>query len=415
MLISRMQDFFCFKIIPKEEFIMPATKKELLSRLNKNFARLTPGGIRAFDYQVSAIPGIIKLTLGEPDFNVPTAMKQAAIDSINANDSHYAPGTGTVALRKAIAHFMKDRYDLTYDPASEIAVTVGATEGIYASLSAIINPGDEILITTPTFPLYMAVTKILGGIPVEIDTSKTGFVLTPATLKEVIKNHPLAKGIILNYPSNPTGVTYTSAQIKALATAIKDTNLIVIADEIYSELVYDGAHTSIANFIPNQTLILNGASKSHAMTGYRIGFIAGPADLMKSVSAIHAMMVTAASDPAMAAAVAAFGTAEGRQATLKMKKAYHERRDFLLQALRELGFEITTPNGAFYVFAKLPAKFGNDDIKFATALANKGKVAVIPGSFFGAGGQGYLRLSYATSMDNLKKAVAGIAGFVKEG
>lgn len=393
---------------------MPATKKELLSQLNKNFARLTPGGIRAFDYQVSTIPGIVKLTLGEPDFNVPDAMKQAAIDSINANDSHYAPGTGTVALRQAIAHFMKDRYDLSYDPDSEIAVTVGATEGIYASLSAIINPGDEILITTPTFPLYMTVTKILGGNPVEIDTSKTNFVLTPETLKDVLAKHPHAKGIILNYPSNPTGVTYTREQVKALAAAIKETNLVVIADEIYSELVYEGHHTSIAEFIPEQTLVLNGASKSHAMTGYRIGFIAGPADLMKSVSAIHAMMVTAASDPAMAAAVAAFSTEEGRQATLKMKEAYHERRDFLLKALRALGFEITTPNGAFYVFAKLPAKFGNDDIKFATDLANKGKVAVIPGSFFGAGGKGFLRISYATSMDNLKKAVDGIANFVKE-
>lgn len=393
---------------------MPATKKGLLSRLNKNFARLSPGGIRAFDYQVSAIPGIVKLTLGEPDFNVPDAMKQAAIDSINANDSHYAPGTGTVALRKAIAHFMSDRYGLTYDPDSEIAVTVGATEGIYASLSAIINPGDEILITTPTFPLYMAVTNILGGKPVEIDTSKTDFILTPETLKAVLASHPNAKGIILNYPSNPTGVTYTHDQVQALAAAIKDTNLVVIADEIYSELVYEGQHTSIAEFIPEQTLILNGASKSHAMTGYRIGFIAGPADLMKSVSAIHAMMVTAASDPAMAAAVAAFNTEDGRQATLEMKAAYRERRDFLLDALRKIGFEITSPNGAFYVFAKLPVKFGDDDVKFATDLANNGQVAVIPGSFFGAGGKGYLRISYATSMDNIKTAVNRIANFVEE-
>ncbi|MBB1078407.1 aminotransferase class I/II-fold pyridoxal phosphate-dependent enzyme [Limosilactobacillus sp. STM2_1] len=393
---------------------MPTTKPELLTNLNSNFAKLTPGGIREFDYKASKISGIIKLTLGEPDFNVPAAMKEAAIKSINDNDSHYAPGTGTPALRQAISHFMRDRYSLDYDPNSEIAVTVGATEGIYASLSAIINPGDEILITTPTFPLYMAVTKILGGVPVEIDTSTDNFVLTPAKLQEALANHPHAKGIILNYPSNPTGVTYTESQIKSLAEAIKATNLIVIADEIYSELVYDGQHTSIANFIPEQTLILNGASKSHAMTGYRIGFIAGPQELMKSVSAIHAMMVTAASDPAMAAAVAAFDTAEGKTATLKMKKAYKQRRDFIVDALKHLGFDITTPNGAFYVFAKIPAKFGKDDIKFATDLANQGKVAVIPGSFFGAGGQGYVRVSYATSMDNLKAAVKLIADFVKE-
>ncbi|MBB1127694.1 aminotransferase class I/II-fold pyridoxal phosphate-dependent enzyme [Limosilactobacillus balticus] len=393
---------------------MPATKKEILSRLNNNFAKLTPGGIREFDYQVSSIPGIIKLTLGEPDFNVPAAMKQAAIDSINANDSHYAPGNGTLALRQAIAHFMQDRYQLDYDPENEIAVTVGATEGIFASLSTIINPGDEIIIPTPTFPFYMAVTKILGGIPIEVDTSSDGFVLTPERLKSVLEEHPNAKGLVLNYPSNPTGVTYTQDQIKALADTVKSTSLIVIADEIYSELVYGATHTSIANYIPEQTLILNGASKSHAMTGYRIGFIAGPQELMKSVSAIHAMLVTAASNPAMAAAVAAFDTDEGKTATQEMKEAYEQRRDFVVNSLQKLGFRLINPQGAFYVFAKIPAQYGNDDLKFATDLANEGKVAVIPGSFFGAGGQGYVRISYATSMDTLKQAMINIAEFINK-
>ncbi|KEK15779.1 aromatic amino acid aminotransferase [Limosilactobacillus reuteri] len=393
---------------------MPATKKEILNRLNNNFAKLTPGGIREFDYQVNTIPGIIKLTLGEPDFNVPAAMKQAAIDSINANDSHYAPGNGTLALRQAIAHFMQDRYQLDYDPENEIAVTVGATEGIFASLSTIINPGDEIIIPTPTFPFYMAVTKILGGTPIEVDTSGDDFVLTPARLQSVLEEHPNAKGLVLNYPSNPTGVTYTQDQIKALADTIKSTNLIVIADEIYSELVYGATHTSIANYIPEQTLILNGASKSHAMTGYRIGFIAGPQELMKSVSAIHAMLVTAASNPAMAAAVAAFGTDEGKTATQEMKDAYEQRRDFVVNNLQKLGFELINPQGAFYVFVKIPEQYGNDDLKFATDLANEGKVAVIPGSFFGAGGQGYVRISYATSMENLTGALDNIAAFINK-
>ena len=393
---------------------MPTTKKEILSRLNNNFAKLTPGGIREFDYQVSAIPGIIKLTLGEPDFNVPAAMKQAAIDSINANDSHYAPGNGTLVLRQAIAHFMQDRYELEYDPENEIAVTVGATEGIFASLSTIINSGDEIIIPTPTFPFYMAVTKILGGIPIEVDTSSDGFVLTPTRLQSVLAEHPNAKGLVLNYPSNPTGVTYTQDQIKALADTVKSTSLIVIADEIYSELVYGATHTSIANYIPEQTLILNGASKSHAMTGYRIGFIAGPQELMKSVSAIHAMLVTAASNPAMAAAVAAFGTDEGKAATQEMKDAYEQRRDFVVNSLQKLGFELIKPQGAFYVFVKIPEQYGNDDLKFATDLANEGKVAVIPGSFFGAGGQGYVRISYATSMENLTGALDNIAAFINK-
>lgn len=393
---------------------MPTTKPAIMKNLNKNFARLKPVGIRQFDYQASAIPGIIKLTLGEPDFNVPTAMKEAAIKSIQDNDSHYAPGNGTVALRQAIAHFMTDRYGLTYDPKSEIAVTIGATEGIYASLTAVTNPGDVVLIATPTFPLYSAIATLLGGIPVEIDTSDDGFVLTPDRLKQVLASYPNAKALVLNYPSNPTGITYTHDQVKALTQTVKNTNLVVIVDEIYSELVYDGPHTSIAEFIPDQTLVLNGASKSHAMTGYRIGFIAGPKELMGPVSAAHAMMVTAASDPAMAAATVAFSTEAGKTATQKMKAAYQERRDFLVAALRELGFDITTPNGAFYVFAKLPTQFGTDDVKFATDLAQKGKVAVIPGSYFGAGGQGYLRISYATSLANIKTAVERIKHFVEE-
>lgn len=393
---------------------MPATKPSLMNRLNNNFARLTPVGIREFDAKASQVPGIIKLTLGEPDFNVPDAMKQAAIQSINNNDSHYAPGIGTAALRTAIAHFLTDRYHLDYDPNGEIAVTIGATQGIYATLSALINPGDEILIATPTFPLYMAITTILGGQVVEINTSADGFVLTPAKLKAAIADHPKAKALVLNYPSNPTGVTYTAQQVEELAGAVKDTDLVVIADEIYSELVYDGGHTSIAKFIPDQTLILNGASKSHAMTGYRIGFIAGPKQLMGPVSAISGMMITAATDSAMAAATAAFGTEAGRQATLKMKKAYQQRRDFLVGALQQLGFELATPRGAFYVFAKLPTAVGVDDVAVATKLAEQGRVAVIPGSYFGAGGQGYLRLSYATNMDNLKIAVKRIAIFLKE-
>ncbi|MCH3921745.1 aminotransferase class I/II-fold pyridoxal phosphate-dependent enzyme [Limosilactobacillus sp.] len=392
---------------------MPTTKPAIMKNINKNFARLKPVGIRAFDYKASTIPGIVKLTLGEPDFNVPEPMKEAAIKSIEDNDSHYAPGNGTVELRKAIAHFMKDRYGLDYDPDSEIAVTIGATEGIYASLATVTNPGDDVLIATPTFPLYSAITTLLGSNAIEIDTSADDFVLTPDRLKQALADHPAAKALVLNYPSNPTGVTYTRDQVKALADTVKDTNLVVIADEIYSELVYDGTHTSIAEFIPDQTLVLNGASKSHAMTGYRIGFIAGPKELMGPVSATHAMMVTAASDPAMAAATAAFATEAGKEATLKMKAAYKKRRDFLVDALRKLGFTITTPNGAFYVFAKLPEKFGADDIKFATDLANEGKVAVIPGSYFGAGGQGHLRISYATSLDNIKTAVERIKNFVE--
>lgn len=384
---------------------MPKMNANLNHQFNTNLSRVQPTPIRVFDNNASKIPGIVKLTLGEPDFNVPDVAKQAAIESINDNDSHYSAGSGTPQLREAIAHYLQQRYDLTYDADSEIAVTIGATEAIYASLFAIINKGDQVLIPTPTFPLYEAVVNLLGGEAINIDTSDNDFVLSPAALQKALAEHDHVKAIVLNYPSNPTGVTYSADQLKAIADVLADTDLVVIADEIYSELIYGGHHTSIAQFIPGQTIVLNGASKSGAMTGYRIGFMAAPAELMKRIGMVHSIMITSPSDPAMAAAVPIFDSADGHQATLDMKAAYEKRRDFLVVALQKLGFGVTTPHGAFYVFAKIPADQGTDDVQFATKLAKEGNVAVIPGSYFGDGGKGYLRLSYATSMDNLKLAV----------
>ena len=395
---------------------MPTMKPSLTTTFNANLTKVKPTNILVFDREVSAVPGIVKLTVGEPDFPVPAVAKQAAIQAIEADDSHYAPGTGSTTLRQAISHFLADRYDLHYQAANEIAVTIGATEAIYASLFALINPGDEVLIPTPTFPLYATMVEMLGGQAVTVPTAAPDFVLTPAQLEATLKAHPKLKAIVLNYPANPTGVTYSAAQLKALATILAETNLIVISDEIYSELLYTGHHVSIAQFLPGQTLILNGASKAGAMTGYRIGFIAGPAELMQKVNMVHSIMITAPSDPAMAAAVPIFGSEAGQQATLEMKAAYQARRDFLTGALTKLGFEVATPNGAFYLFAKLPAAAGSDDVAFATRLAKEGRVATIPGSYFGAGGEGYLRLSYATSMANLELAVTRLTQFLaKEG
>lgn len=391
---------------------MPTMKPSLTTTFNANLTKVKPTNILVFDREVSAVPGIVKLTVGEPDFPVPAVAKQAAIQAIEADDSHYAPGTGSTTLRQAISHFLADRYDLHYQATNEIAVTIGATEAIYASLFALINPGDEVLIPTPTFPLYATMVEMLGGQAVTVPTAAPDFVLTPAQLEATLKAHPKLKAIVLNYPANPTGVTYSAAQLKALATILAETNLIVISDEIYSELLYTGHHVSIAQFLPGQTLILNGASKAGAMTGYRIGFIAGPAELMQKVNMVHSIMITAPSDPAMAAAVPIFGSEAGQQATLEMKAAYQARRDFLTGALTKLGFEVATPNGAFYLFAKLPAAAGSDDVAFATRLAKEGRVATIPGSYFGAGGEGYLRLSYATSMANLELAVTRLTQFL---
>ncbi|MBM7544492.1 aminotransferase [Weissella beninensis] len=393
---------------------MPNTKTALLKQLNTNLTKIEPSEIRAFDNEVSQIKDIVKLTLGEPDFAVPTVVKQAAITSIEADDSHYAPGNGTVALRQAASDFLADRYQLNYAANNEIVITIGATEAIYATIATVLNPGDEIIIPTPIFPFYEAITNMLGGQPVLIDTSATEFKLTKAALTQVIAEHPHAKAIVLNYPSNPTGVTYSAAELQQLATVLATTDLVVIADEIYSELVYDGQHASIAQFLPEQTLLLNGVSKSHAMTGYRIGFIAGPAALMQRVGMVHQMTVTAPSNPAMAAAVVALGTPAGKDATLAMKTAYQQRRDFIVTALTELNFTVAKPNGAFYVFAKLPTNLEQDDRKFARSLAYDGLVAVVPGAAFGLGGAGYIRISYANSLANLELAMQRLANYLKQ-
>ena len=351
---------------------MPHMKATLANRLNQDLKKIQPNEIRAFDMQVSQIPDIIKLTLGEPDFDTPEVVKQAAIDSIANNDSHYAPGNGTVAVRQAAAHFLSDRYDLQYDAMTEIAVTVGATEAIYASLTAVLNPGDKVLIPTPTFPLYDPITLMNGGEPVHLDTSATDFVLTPEMLSAAIAEHGDAiKAIILNYPGNPTGVAYSSKQLLELAAVLADTDIIVIADEIYSELAYDSEHRSIATYLPEQTLVLNGVSKSHAMTGYRIGFIAGPAELMRTVGMVHQMTVTTPSNPAMAAATVALGTEAGRRATLEMKSAYRKRRDYVVAQMRRAGFKVMNPDGAFYVYAGIPETHNTNDREFALYSAKK--------------------------------------------
>jgi len=381
--------------------------------LNQTLQKIQPNAIRAFDAKTSQIPEILKLTLGEPDFNVPDHIKQAAIASILADDSHYAPAPGTLALREAVQHFLADRYQLTYAAASQIIITLGATEGIYDTVNAVVNAGDRVLIPAPNFPLYDPIVTLAGGIPTYVDTSETGFLLTTDQLQTALATYGESlTTIILNYPSNPTGVTYSAEQLAALAEVLKETDITIIADEIYSELVYESTHQSIAQWLPEQTLVLNGVSKSHAMTGYRIGFVAGPEKLIQATGLIHQFAVTSAANPTMAAAAEALGTSAGKNDTAEMRAAYQTRRDYLVPALTALGFEIPHPAGAFYVFAKLPVAFDTDDEAFSLALAEIGKVAVIPGSAFGVGGAGYIRISYASSLSDLQLAVERITNFV---
>lgn len=395
---------------------MPHAKPALLSSFNQRLDLVQPSAIRAFDNEVSAIPNILKLTLGEPDFNVPEHIKQAAVKSIIDNDSHYAASNGTLAVREAAAGFLADRYGLAYDAASEIIVTVGATEGIYTVVTSLLNPGDKVLLPTPIFPLYIPVTLVGGGEPVFIDTSANDFVLSPDMLRAAIAAHgDKIKAIVLNFPSNPTGVTYNEAEVQALAEVLRETDIVVISDEIYSELTYDASHVSMAKYLPEQTILLNGVSKSHAMTGYRIGLLAGPAELVAKLGLIHQFTITTPTNSAMAAAAEALGTAAGKADTLAMKSEYQARRDFVYQTMTALGFEVPKPAGAFYIFAKIPADFTQDDVAFARDLAEKNQVAFVPGSAFGPGGEGYVRLSYAASMATLQEAMSRLTAYILAG
>lgn len=389
---------------------MSINSETLVNHMNHEIAAIQPSDILAFNAEIANIPGIVRLTLGEPDFNTPEHVKQAAIESIEADESHYAPSNGTLALRTAAAEFLAAKYDVHYDPASEVIITAGATGGIYTALTSILNPGDEVLIPTPIFPLYIAIVKLSGATPVFMDTSDNGFVLSPDQLQTTLAAHSKTKAVVLNFPTNPTGVTYRHDDLKALAAVLANQPIFVLSDEIYSELTYGEPHESIANYLPTQTILLNGVSKSHAMTGWRIGIMCAPKAITAQLGKIHQFTVTSTTTNAQAAATEALKN--GLDDAQVMKREYQERRDYLYDALNDLGFQSAKPEGAFYLFSKIPAGLPQNSMAFCRELAHEARVALIPGSSFGPGGEGYVRISYAASMADLKTAVTRLRTYV---
>lgn len=390
---------------------MPELSADLYGTISHKLDALQPSGIREFNKEVSKIPGIIKLTLGEPDMATPEHVKQAAIRSIEEDDSHYAPQMGKPELLEAISDYIQNTRDVHYDPQTEIIATVGATEALDATLFAILNTGDKVVVPTPIFSLYFPLIEMTGATVVQVDTSADNFVLTPEKLEEVLEEEGKGvKAVILNYPSNPTGREYPQEVLAGLAEVIKKHHLYAIADEIYSELVYGVEHYSIATMIPERTIFISGLSKSHAMTGYRLGYVAAPAKIMANISKMHAFLVTTVTNNVQVAAAEAL--TNGLNDPLEFRKIYQHRRDLLVAGLKKLGFEMLTPEGAFYLFAKIPAQFGTDDVAFAKQLAKEAKVGVTPGSAFGKGGDGYVRLSYASSDENLTEAIKRIGEFL---
>lgn len=394
-------------------YISEVSVMNVSNLFNPNLDKIQISAIRRFDQEVSKIPGILKLTLGEPDFNPPQHVEDAAVAAVRAHESHYTGMSGLLELRQAASEFVAEKYSLNFDPESEILVTVGATEAISASLMSILVAGDKVLTPAPLYPGYEPLIQLAGAEMIEIDTTKNGFVLTPEMLESALIANPETKVIILNYPSNPTGVTYNREEIKALADVIKKYPVVVISDEIYSELNYTGEkHVSIAEFAREQTIVLNGLSKSHAMTGYRIGFIFADASLTQLIIKTHQYFVTAATTVSQFAAIEALKN--GKDDAAIMAKEYIVRRDYIISQMTPLGFDIAKPDGAFYIFAKIPADLNQDDFDFLLDFATEKQVAFIPGSSFGQYGKGYVRLSYAASMAVIKEAMVRLTAYVYE-
>lgn len=384
---------------------------KLQDRFNKNVYEIAVSLIRQFDEKVSGIPNMLKLTLGEPDFNTPEHVKEAGQQAIKDNFSHYTGMSGLIDVREAASRFLSEKYAVNYQPTTEVLVTVGATEALSASLLSILEAGDKVLLPAPTYPGYEPLILLAGAEPVYIDTRETGFVLTPEQIDQAMAEHgDKVKAIIITSPSNPTGVAYNEAEVSALSETLKKYPVFVISDEIYSELNYETKHVSFGKYLREQTIVINGLSKSHAMTGWRIGFIFAPAELVEQIIKVHQYLVTAASTISQKAAVRAL--VQGISDAEVMREEYRERRDYVYQAMTKMGFEVARPSGAFYIFAKIPAEHEQDSMAFCIDLAEKNQLAIIPGIAFGPEGEGYVRISYAASMENLVEAMNRLAAYL---
>ncbi|WP_049531278.1 pyridoxal phosphate-dependent aminotransferase [Streptococcus pseudopneumoniae] len=387
---------------------------DLTKRFNKQLDKIQVSLIRQFDQAISEIPGVLRLTLGEPDFTTPDHVKEAAKRAIDQNQSYYTGMSGLLTLRQAASDFVKEKYQLEYAPENEILVTIGATEALSATLTAILEEGDKVLLPAPAYPGYEPIVNLVGAEIVEIDTTENGFVLTPEMLeKAILEQGDKLKAVILNYPANPTGITYSREQLEALAAVLRKYEIFVICDEVYSELTYtDESHVSLGTMLRDQAIIINGLSKSHAMTGWRLGLIFAPAPFTAQLIKSHQYLVTAANTMAQHAAVEALTA--GKNDAEPMKKEYIQRRDYIIEKMTALGFEIIKPDGAFYIFAKIPAGYNQDSFAFLKDFAQKKAVAFIPGAAFGRYGEGYVRLSYAASMETIKEAMKRLEEYMRE-
>ena len=383
-----------------KEFISPVIKE------------LPPSGIRRFFGLAAEMENVISLGVGEPDFVTPDKFKNAAITSLQAGKTGYTANAGLIELREAISDYLATRFDVHYDPNHEIIVTVGGSEAIDISLRSIISPGDEVLLPEPCFVSYRPCIIMAGGVPVTIETSsENGFKLTPEMLEAKIT--PKTKAILMNYPNNPCGGIMTKEDLEAIVPVILKHNLIVISDEIYAELTYEGTHTSIASLpgMKERTILISGVSKAFAMTGWRIGYVCANKDFYEQMYKIHQYIIMSAPTMGQYAAIEAFKN--GQEEVKVMVAEYKKRRDLITRRFREAGLTIFQPMGAFYAFPSIQVT-GLSSEEFCMRLLNEKRVAVVPGYPFGACGEGFIRCSYAYSTEHIEEACNRIEEFVQE-
>ncbi|KPL80594.1 aromatic amino acid aminotransferase [Ornatilinea apprima] len=382
------------------------------SYLSNRVTSLKPSGIRKFFDIVSTMDNVISLGIGEPDFTTPDPILEAGVRSLRKGETHYTSNHGLIELRRAIASHLKKLYGVEYDPQREIIVTVGGSEALYLTATGLLNPGDEMIIPTPCFVAYQAEAHMAGGVPVEVpSTMENNFALDPAAVRAAVT--PRSRAILLGYPNNPTGAVAPREALTEVIEIAEEHDLIVVSDEIYDRLVYgDHQHVCVPT-LPgayHRTLLLGGFSKDYAMTGWRIGFIAGPPDIIEGLVRLHQYTIMSAPTTAQSAAITALQ--EGEPFVKQMVGEYDRRRRLMVEKFNAMGLPTFEPKGAFYTFPKVSVT-GMTDEEFSEKLLHEERVAVVPGSAFGAGGEGFVRACYATAYDQIEEALERIARFVE--
>ena len=379
--------------------------------LSKTVVELQPSGIRKFFDMLSGRGDVVALTVGQPDFATPWHVRETGIISLERGYTYYTSNAGTVPLRRELSSYMKRRFGLCYDPMTEIVVTVGGSEAIDLAIRATVEPGDEVIIPEPSFVCYEPITRLCGGIPVPVTTlPENDFKLTADQLKAAVT--PKTKLLVLPYPNNPTGAVMTADELLPLREVLKGTNVAVLSDEIYSELTYGYRHTSIATLpgMAERCIVVNGFSKAYAMTGWRLGFVCAPPEITKQMLKIHQYAIMCAPTTSQLAAVEALKN--GDPDIEMMRAEYDKRRKYIVEELNRIGLPCFEPKGAFYVFPYIGG-FGMSSEQFCERLLNEGKVAIVPGTAFGKGGEGYARISYAYSVKHITEAIGRIEIFIK--